>query len=192
MNYFFSVTLSKHVCDLPHIQTVRDLVYCRVINMAITGKKSKQEIYDILKPMSVAVLSTISKDTTPYAAVIYFMVDSELNFYFMAESDTKKSENLQRNNHAALTIVDRKSPRTVQASGTAKEIEDPEIYRNLMVKISEANAADTEFYWPPPISKIDSSGDLIIYQFTPTWLRFADFSESTKKSIFYQVIPDES
>jgi general stress protein 26 len=159
--------------------------------MAVSGTKSKPEIYSFLTLMAIAVLSTSTEDGYPHAAIIYFLPDEELNFYFLSKSDTKKSENLKNNNRAALTIVDPKSPRTIQATGEAIEIEEPEMYTKIMEKIAEENAKGNNFYWPPPLSKLDSEGDLILYRFKPDWLRYADFTESTKEYIFYDVIPAE-
>jgi general stress protein 26 len=160
--------------------------------MAISGTKSKAEIYSFLTPLAIAVLSTSTKDGIPHAAIIYFLPDEELNFYFLTKSDTKKSKNLERNNRAALTIVDPKSPRTIQATGEVSEIEEPEMYTKIMEKIAEENAKGNSFYWPPPLSKLDSEGDLILYRFQPDWLRYADFTESTSENVFYDVIPSNN
>lgn len=157
--------------------------------MAISGQKSKGEIYAYLQSLYLAVLSTASKDGLPYAASIYFITDPELNFYFLTKSDTKKSLNLEENNNAAITTIDPSAPKIIQATGVASELEDPKQYHTMLARISEANAQKKEFYWPPPLSKVDSSGDLVLYKFIPKWLRFADFSEETSVNIFYKVIP---
>jgi hypothetical protein len=66
----------------------------------------------------------------------------------------------------------------------------------MLKRIAEENSKIGGFYWPPPLSKLKSMGDLVMYRLEPDWLRFADFTESsfasttsTKKNIFYQVIP---
>lgn len=159
--------------------------------MAISGTKSKSEVYSIIKSLAIAVLSTVSSEGKPHAAVIYFVADEDLSFYFLTKSDTKKSQNLEAKNNAALTIIFPESPKTIQASGNVSEIEEAKMYTQIMNKISEENAKGNNFYWPPPLSKLDSSGDLILYKFTPEWLRFADFTESNKENVFYNVIPSE-
>ncbi len=156
--------------------------------MPINGQKSKEEIYTYLQSLYIAVLATATHSGVPYAATIYFITDQELNFYFLTKSDTKKSRNLEKNNHAALTVIDASSPRTIQATGKVTEVEDPTQYRQMLIRISEANAKKGGFYWPPPLSKINSEGDLVLYKFTPEWLRFADFSEETSDYIYYDVI----
>jgi general stress protein 26 len=163
-------------------------MYTGGIYMALSGTKTKKEMYSYLDSLAIAVLSTTS-DAKPHAAVIYFVPDEDLNFYFITKSDTKKSQNLEKNNNAALTIVDPHSPKTIQATGTVEELEESEKYKKIMDKIAEENAKGNGFYWPPPLSKLDSKGDLVLYKFQPDWLRYADFTKSTKESIFYDIIP---
>ncbi len=155
------------------------------------GIKTKEEAYAYLSSVATAVLSTVSPEGKPQAAVIYFIADEDLHFYFVTKSDTTKSQNLEKNSNCALTILDPNAPKTVQATGQVKEIEDPKKYTEIVKKISEENAKGNGFYWPPPLSKVMSNGDLVLYEFTPDWLRLADFSESTTESIFYTIIPQE-
>lgn len=158
--------------------------------------KSKNEVYTYLKHLSIAVLSTVSMDSKPYASVIYFVTDHNLNFFFITKSDTKKAKNLEKNKNAALTILDPTNPKTIQATGTVEKVQDADIYTYMLKKIAEENSRKGGFYWPPPLSKLKSMGELVMYKLEPDWLRFADFTESThatsensKTNIFYQVIP---
>lgn len=157
--------------------------------MALNGTKSKSEIYSLLTPLSTAVLSTVSSEGKPHAAVIYFIADEDLNVYFLTKSDTTKSHNVEENKHAALTVIFPNSPQTIQATGSVAEIEEATMYTKIMGKISEENAKGNSFYWPPPLSRLDSSGDLVLYKFIPDWLRYADFAEEKNGSVFYDVIP---
>ena len=165
--------------------------------MSIKAYKTREEIYSYLQLLTIGVLSTVSDAGKPYAAVIYFVVDHNLNFFFVTKTDTKKSQNLEKNNNAALTILDPNAPKTIQATGTVEGVHEPDIRTYLLKRISEANSNKGIYYWPPPLSKLDSQGDLILYKFQPDWLRFADFTESTysidessvKGNIFYQIIP---
>ena len=106
-----------------------------------------------LQTLVTAVLSTTSSDGKPSAAVIYYLVDQNLNFYFVSKSDTTKAKNLEQNNYAALTILEPGSSRTVQAAGTVEEIERPELHKELMTKISDINA-DDKTSWPPPVQTL--------------------------------------
>jgi uncharacterized pyridoxamine 5'-phosphate oxidase family protein len=155
---------------------------------------SKEDVYNFLQGHALGVLSTVSPDGTPYASPIYFITDKELNFFFVTKSDTKKAQNIAQNNHAALTITQASPPITIQATGTIGEAQEPEIF----AKIADAYAKEKgEFSWPPPLSKLQSEGYLLMYKFIPTWLRVGDFSEfedvtEIQKNIFRQIIPTQS
>lgn len=165
--------------------------------MSTKAYKTREEIYSYLQFLTIGVLSTVSDTGKPYAAVIYFVVDHNLNFFFVTKTDTKKSQNLEKNNNAAITILDPNFPKTVQATGIVEAVQEPDMHTYLLKRISEANSKKGIYYWPPPLSKLNSQGDLILYKFQPDWLRFADFTESTysvessgvKTNIFYQIIP---
>ena len=151
---------------------------------------SKESVYSFLQSHAVGVLSTVSSEGLPDASPIYFVTDTDLNFFFLTKSQLKKSQDINSHNHAALTIVDSSSLITIQTTGTIKEIENPLMYE----KIAEANAQEKGgLQWPPPLHKLHHSGDLLMYQLTPNWLRVADFSESEDKTnitndIFHEII----
>jgi nitroimidazol reductase NimA-like FMN-containing flavoprotein (pyridoxamine 5'-phosphate oxidase superfamily) len=151
---------------------------------------SKEKVYTFLESHAVGVLSTVSADNKPHASPIYFVADNDLNFFFLTKSDTKKSQDIEKNNNVALTIVNPSLPLTIQVAGAVEETNNPEMY----AKIAETNAAEKGgLHWPPPIHKLQHSGDLIMYKLTPNWLRVADFSDSedmtkTTKEIFHQII----
>lgn len=160
--------------------------------MEINNYNSKEKVYELLKKHEIAILSTVSSDNTPSAAAIYFISDKDLNLYFITKSDTEKSQNIElNNNQAAITIIDPKMLIEVQTKGTVHEIDDPQ----YLIKLAEENAKERAgFHWPPPLSKLESEGFHVVYKFTPSWLRVADFSEegggSSKPgtNLFHQII----
>lgn len=160
---------------------------------------TKETLAAYLNQLNVAVLSTVSAEGIPYAAVIYFVVDHSLNFYFLTLSDTKKAKNLQENKNTALTTIDLSSMITVQTTGTVQEVTDPQQYTYMIKQIGEANARKNKPHWPPPISKLHSMGNIVVYKYTAKWLRIGDYSQKVsqdyqtteKKSVFTQIIPSQ-
>jgi general stress protein 26 len=152
---------------------------------------SKEKVYEFLQSHAVGILSTATTAGIPSASPIYFIVDEDLNFFFVTKSDTKKAQNVKENKNVALTIVDSGIPLTIQSSGTVEEVQDPQMY----AKLAEANAKEKGgFSWPPPLSKLESEGFLLLYKFQPSWLRVGDFSESKEgadiqNNIFHVIIP---
>lgn len=162
--------------------------------MDITNINSKEKVYTFLQSHALGVLSTISSDNTPYASPIYFIIDEKLNFYFLTKSDTTKALNIKNNKNVALTVIHPSQPITVQATGSVEEVQEPEI----LTKIAEANAQEKGgFSWPPPLSKLQSDGYLLMYKLQPNWLRVGNFTETqeptdVQKNIFHQIIPQQN
>lgn len=161
--------------------------------MELQNYNSKEKVYKFINNHAIAILSTVSPDNTPSAAAIYVIPDKELNLYFLTESDTEKSRNIENSsNKAAITIIDPANLVEIQAKGTVSETEDPQYF----IKLAKENAEEVAgFHWPPPLSKLATEGFHIVYKFTPTWLRVADFSETGGGSskagttLFHQIIP---
>lgn len=158
-------------------------------------QNTNEKLKRFLDSHAIAALSVISKDDMPYSATVYTVVDEKLNFYFMSRNNSKKTENIEKNNKAALTIFDQDNPITVQVQGHIERVENHESITNLFVKIAESNAHEKAgFHWPPPISRIDNHEDISVYKITPTWLRMGDFSGASNvlekpEEIFAQIIP---
>ncbi|MBI5122397.1 pyridoxamine 5'-phosphate oxidase family protein [Candidatus Roizmanbacteria bacterium] len=159
---------------------------------------SKEKIYLYLKSHHIAALSTASEEKRPHGALVYVFADPDLNFYFFTKSKTKKAEDLENNNQAALTVFDPTFPRTIQAEGTVQKIVDEALYDKLFNFLMSQTAKEEEgLYWPPPISKVYIAGELTLFKFEPKWLRFADFSDSKTflhvnlENNFFQVIPPQ-
>ena len=150
--------------------------------MAFKHVSTKEELVSYLNQLNVATLSTCSSDGKPYAAIIYFIADHELNLYFLTLSETKKAQHLQKNNNVALTTIDLETLITIQTTGTVHEVTDPQQYTLLIKEISEANARKNKPHWPPPIAHIQNGGSIIVFKYKPTWLRVGDYSKKLPTS----------
>lgn len=159
------------------------------------SENTKEELKKFVESHAIASLSTVSPDNIPYTAIVYVVLDDELNFYFITRNGSRKIEYLGHNNNASLAIYDQSKPYTIQAQGNVHKVENPDTFINLFVKIAESSAKETGgFHWPPPVTKIDNNMDISMFKFVPNWLRLGDFSgtEHAMESpdhIFKQIIP---
>ena len=66
------------------------------------------------------------------------------------------------------------------------------------LQIGEANAHKNKQGWPPPVSKLHSLGSIIVYKYTPNWLRVGDYSEKessdnqSEENVFLEIIPRQN
>ena len=138
--------------------------------------KPHAEAYDFLKKHKFAILSTASKDASPWGAAIYYTVDKDLHFYFLTHTASKKYKNIQEHPQAAITVVDDNAQTTVQAAGKIKEVpmgdEQNEAYR-MIIEIHPPG----EYKWTPPVSKLHN-GDTMLLRFTPDHLQLSVFTPS--------------
>lgn len=141
--------------------------------MSIEISERKEHILDFLKQNSTAVLATASKGGEPHAATIYYMVDEDLNFYFITKRDTTKSQNLKDGGRAALAIHEATTQTTVQVVGKVEEEvgvdKTQKTFRDIL-KISMATSESGT----PPISKLQA-GPYVAYRLTPDSVRMASF-----------------
>src|SRR6266496_4823848 len=107
--------------------------------MTVTIRQEQREVGDFLKKHKVGVLATVSPEGDPYAAAIYYTVDSALNVSFLTKTGTKKADNLEHNNHAMLVVYEADSQTTVQVTGSVSKITDSAETNELFAQIVYAS-----------------------------------------------------
>lgn len=130
----------------------------------------REKTLQYLKGQSLMVLATATPDGSPYASTMLYVVDDDLNFYFITRKDTKKSGQLAENPKAALSIGCA-SPMNVQAEGAVEEVTDETLRAELFARLAEAGGRIKDFW--PPILRIEA-GDYLLFRIAPTWLRVLD------------------
>lgn len=79
----------------------------------------KAHALKFLREHSSAVLVTASGHCEPEAATMYYDVNDDLTFYFIASKDSRKVHNLQHNPRVAFVVGFGPAPITVQGGGVA-------------------------------------------------------------------------
>lgn len=138
-----------------------------------TSSESNQRIYEFLKQNQLGVLATVDPNCNPHATTIYFSIDREFNVTFITKNETKKHDNLIRNNHAMLIVYEPVSQTTVQITGVAKTIGNKVEAAQVFIDTLKTSRATSES-GIPPISKL-YAGEYIAYKLKPVQIRMAVF-----------------
>src|SRR6516225_1131230 len=88
---------------------------------------TKASLRDFINRRSVGIVSTVSSDGAPEAALVDIAATTDLSIVFHALETTRKSVNLRRNPRIALVVGGWDGPQTLQYEGVADELEGPEL-----------------------------------------------------------------
>ena len=141
-------------------------------------EKIKKEVLEFLKSKVVAVIATVSPDDTPEAATIHYVVDDDLNFYFMSETNSRKVQNIATNNKVALVVGTEDIPVTVQIQGEVSPIDNGE---ELMQRFHQLAEASNQGNYKPLLEGLKGRPGGSFYKVKPTWLQWTDFRESSNE-----------
>lgn len=134
----------------------------------------RQRMYDFLKTHPAGVLCTVSPDGDPHGAAIYFSIDKSFVISFITKAETRKYDNLIRNDHVMLTVLDAPSQTTIQVTAKAEPItENYEI--NAVAGRIQAASLETSDAGIPPIAKLHA-GAYVAFRLKPTQIRMAVYS----------------
>lgn len=137
------------------------------------SSESNERIFSFLQSNPVGVLATVDPNLNPHAVVIYFSVKDDFTITFTTKRDTKKHDNLLRNNHVMLVSYEASSQTTAQVTGTVEEIMDEGESNAAFTNMLRASARTSES-GVPPISKL-YAGHYVSYRITPVLIRMAVF-----------------
>ena len=138
-----------------------------------TSPESPRRILDFLQAHPTGVLATTDFFNKPHAAVIYHHVSSSYEITFVTKSDTKKYENMLKNNNVMLVAYDSFTQTTAQITGTVQEIKDAkQVQKALahMLKVAEQTSQEGD----PPVSKL-YAGRYTAFRLHPEIIHMAVF-----------------
>jgi uncharacterized protein YhbP (UPF0306 family) len=94
----------------------------------LTKEEIKADALKFLNESSTCVVAT-TDGMSPRAATVYYVVDSDFNFYFITKPNTSHAKNIAANPNVALVVGTGPEHITVQVKGTASVIEGEECDR---------------------------------------------------------------
>ncbi len=132
-----------------------------------------QEAIDFVHSQKLMTIATFGD--APWAAAVYFVMDSDLNIYFISSPDTIHCQNITLNPNVAITITDSSQEVTdkkvgVQISGEAEQISGLESIKWFFKMFNKLNPGVSD------ILNFENYKNRVleskVYKVTPKRLRF--------------------
>jgi general stress protein 26 len=128
---------------------------------------TKEFIYNFAKQHSLAVVSTISAEGNPEAAVVGFAISKDLEIVFDTVKTSRKYKNLLQN-PAVAVVVGWNNETTLQYEGLATELgrDEADHYKEIYFEVYP-DGRERAVTWP----------DIVHFKITPTWIRYSNFND---------------
>jgi general stress protein 26 len=128
---------------------------------------NKEFIYNFIKQYNLAVISTLSKDHKPEAALVGFAVSEDLEIVFDTVKTSRKYQNLLQNQFVAA-VIGWDNEITVQYEGIATELSGDKAayYKEIYFEVYK-DGRERAVTWP----------HIVHFKITPTWIRYSNFND---------------
>ena len=128
---------------------------------------TKEFLYNFIKQYNLAVISTLSKDNKPEAALVGFAVSQDLEIVFDTVKTSRKYKNILQNPSVAV-VIGWDNETTVQYEGAATELgrDDAAYYKEIYFEVYKDGRERAET-WP----------HIAHFKITPNWIRYSNFND---------------
>ena len=128
---------------------------------------TKEFIYNFIKQQKLAVISTLSAEQKPEAALIGFAISKDLEIVFDTVKTSRKYKNLLQNPNVAV-VIGWDNETTVQYEGIATELAGlrDDGYREIYFEV-----------YPDGRERAETWLGLVHFKVAPKWLRYSNFNE---------------
>jgi len=124
----------------------------------------KNSLVAFIRQHRVGVVSTVSENGAPEAALVYLAVTDDLELVFYALQDTRKCINLRRDPRVAA-VIGWEDKQSLQYEGVASEPCDLELERIKRIYAAARPDAGMQMQWP----------GLTYFRVKPTWVRMSNY-----------------
>ncbi len=121
-------------------------------------------------------------DNIPHTATVFFVVNQDMEGFFVTRTDSKKFHDLKKNPHISLTSSDLKEQITLQIQGLAHEVLFSKEIEVGLLHLFENNESARK--WSIPVFKIQN-GELSIFKVDFKKIRFGYFKLHQEKNSEY-------
>lgn len=126
---------------------------------------SKEALLAFIQKHELAIISTVSPEGKPEAAVVEFVAASNFKLIFDTSSYTRKYSNL-KNNPSVAFVIGWDNNVTAQYEGTAKELSGKELQEAKQIYFSKI----------PKALKWGNNPDIAFFKVSPVWIRVTDLN----------------
>jgi len=128
---------------------------------------TKEFVYNFIRQHNLAVISTLSKDNKPEAALVGFAVSQDLEIVFDTVKTSRKYKNILQNPSVAV-VIGWDNETTVQYEGIATELsgDTAAYYKEIYFEVYKDGRERAET-WP----------HIVHFKIVPKWIRYSDFNE---------------
>ena len=128
---------------------------------------TKEFLYNFIKQHKLAVVSTLSKENKPEAALVGFAVSGDLEIVFDTVKTSRKYPNFLQNPLVAV-VIGWDNETTVQYEGVATELTGSEAghYKEIYFEVYP-DGRERAVTWP----------HIVHFKITPKWIRYSNFND---------------
>ncbi len=128
---------------------------------------TKEFLYNFIKQHKLAVISTLSKDNKPGAALVGFAVSADLEIVFDTVKTSRKYSNLLQN-PAVAVVIGWDNETTVQYEGIATELTgtDADYYKEIYFEV-----------YPDGRERAVTWQHIVHFKISPKWIRYSNFND---------------
>jgi general stress protein 26 len=128
---------------------------------------TKEFLYNFIGQYNLAVISTLSNDNKPEAALVGFAVSPDLEIVFDTVTTSRKYKNILQNPSVAV-VIGWDNETTVQYEGVATELsgDSAAYYKEIYFEVYKDGRERAET-WP----------HIVHFKITPKWIRYSNFNE---------------
>lgn len=117
-----------------------------------------------------AMIATVSETGIPHAAVVYYFIDEDFNFFFITASNSVKYKNLLSNSQMSIAIGFGPKYVTIQGHGQATMLEKRSEAENQAIAKIYMRLEANDSTWPAFQLDKNNREQISVFKFVPTSL----------------------
>lgn len=137
----------------------------------MTKEQIKKTVFEFLKDNKTAVIATATRQGDPQASTVFYAIDDDFTFNFIADNKSRKFKNLKDNPHIAIVVGAGPDVMTIQCGGHVEIIDYSKDF-NRAEKIIRKVLDNSKLHNEPPALPVlmNPNVELGIFIVKPTWM----------------------